>query len=40
MGADSMTGPVGDVVDLATSPTGLIALGAIAYYFLVHRKKR
>lgn len=39
-GADSMARPVGDVVDFVTSPTGLVAVGGLLYYFLVHRKRR
>ena len=39
MGADSMTGPMGDVVDLATTPAGMVVIGALAYYLLVYRKK-
>lgn len=31
--------PIGDIVDFATSPTGMIAIAAAAYYFLVYRKR-
>ena len=34
MGADSMTGPMGDVVGFVTTPTGMIVAAGIAYVLL------
>ena len=40
MGADAMTGPMGDALtDFVTTPTGLAVVGGLLYYFLIHRRR-